>query len=418
MALRQVLAVALCIAINVIDGFDILCASFTGPAIAHDWALDPTRLGLVFSAAPLGMVAGALLLAPLADRWGRRRMMPFYLLLVTVGMMGAALAPDLRMLLIARVSTGLGVAAAMAAANTVVAEQANNRWRDLCLSLQAGGFPLGATAGAMGYFLLAGLGWRFMYVLGAGVSAVFILGILAWMPESVAFLCRRRPTGALEQVNRILTDVELRDRAPRPHGARMPAFGDLGFGTALICLAFFSLMFTFYFLTSWTPKLLTDYGLSAQMGVSGAVLMNLGGVAGDLVFAGLAGRWAAGRLGPLFMTACFVTAIGFAFLSGTLSALLPMTFLLGFLLFGSMACLYALVPSIFPAEIRTTGTGVAIGMGRIGATLGPYLGGVLIASAWTRPAYLLALSAPLLVCAAAALALQKRASGVRNVFDR
>ena len=415
MSRAQVLAVALCVVINMADGFDILASAFTGPGVARDWALSPTALGVYFSASLAGMVLGALALSPAADLWGRRRTVLVCLLLVAAGMLGSAAAPSLAVLVGARVVTGVGVAAAMATINTVVAEQANDRRRDLAICLQALGFPLGGVLGALGVYLIAELSWRWVFVLGAALAVALIAAVAAWLPESFDFLAARRPPRALERANRLLARLDLPpiealpapavpSRAPAASG---PASAGAPLGAMLICGVFFLLMFTFYFLTNWTPKLLTTYGLSLHLGVSGAVFMNLGGVAGDLAFAGLTLRWTALRLGPPFMLACLATAIGFAFVPTTLGALMPVAFLLGFLLFGSMASLYAIVPSVFPARVRTTGTGMALGLGRIGAVAGPYAGGLLIAAGWSRPAYLLAMAAPLAFSAAMTLALSR-----------
>jgi MFS family permease len=105
------------------------------------------------------------------------------------------------------------------------------------------------------------------------------------------------------------------------------------------------------------------------------------------------------------MVACAGTTVAFAFIPTSLAMLMPTAFLLGFLLFGSMACLFAMAPAIFPALTRTTGTGLALGIGRIGAVIGPYAGGLLIAAKWNRAAYLMAMAAPLLLCAAATYAI-------------
>jgi predicted MFS family arabinose efflux permease len=240
-------------------------------------------------------------------------------------------------------------------------------------------------------------------------------GAWVWLPESLDFLLERRPAGALARANHLLIrlrlpKMEVLADAPGADRVAMRALlrGDLAAGSLLLCAAFFSLMFTFYFLTSWTPKLLTDYGLSNRGGVSGAVFMNLGGVAGDVAFGLLTLRWTAARLGPSFMIACAATTVAFAFIPTSLAMLMPTAFLLGFLLFGSMACLFAIAPAIFPALARTTGTGLALGVGRIGAVIGPYAGGVLIAAKWDRVAYLIAMAAPLAACAAATYALSRR----------
>lgn len=415
MSSLQVFAVALCTVINAVDGFDILAVAFTAPGIARDWRLHPTQLGLLFSAGLAGMTLGALALSPLADYWGRRRTVLLSLTLVTVGMLGSAVAPGLGWLIAARAITGAGVGAMMPTINTVVAEFSNDRRRDLAVCAQGAGFPLGGALGGVGVYFLSDLSWRWVFAAGGAFSLLLIVPVLLWMPESMDFLIARRPRRALERLNALLTRMGLATihslpespdrerRAPQVSGLRSLQLDGL-----LICSSFFLLMFTFYFLTNWTPKLLSGYGLSVRVGISGAVLMNLGGFIGDLVFAALTIRWPASRVGPIFMALCFLTAAAFAFLPMRIELLAPVALLMGFLLFGSMLSLYAMVPTIFPAHIRTTGTGFALGMGRIGATIGPYVGGVLIAMGWDRPSYLLAMAAPLLLCAALTHSLSQR----------
>lgn len=415
MSRAQVIAVVLCTVINMMDGFDILAAAFTAPGIARDWLLSPTQLGLLFSSGLAGMTVGALALSPLADHWGRRRTVLLSLVVITLGMLGSALAPALEPLIVARAITGAGVGAMMPTINTVVAEFANDRRRDLSVCLQGAGFPLGGAVGGIGVYLLADVSWRWVFLAGGVVSLLLIIPVLLWMPESMDFLIARRPPRALERLNELLAKIGLRkldtlpqatqSRAEQAAGARASR---LPLNTFLICASFFLLMFTFYFLTNWTPKLLTDYGLSTRMGISGAVLMNLGGFIGDLVFAALMLRWPAARMGPVFMSLCFITVVVFAFIPVKIEVLTPVALLIGFLLFGSMLSLYAMVPTVFPATVRTTGTGFALGLGRIGATVGPYVGGLLIAMGWHRPEYLLLMATPLLACAALTRSLARR----------
>ncbi|HWE47057.1 MAG TPA: MFS transporter [Caulobacteraceae bacterium] len=408
MAPVQVAAVALCIAINMVDGFDVMIASFTGPGIAKAWGLKPTDLGLLFSAAPFGMMIGAVALSPLSDLFGRRRTIPLFLLLVTAGMLVSAFAPGLGVLVASRVATGVGICATMAAINTVTAEQSNDRRRDLAVSLQATGFPAGGALGALAFLLAPGLDWRAAFLCGAILSVVLLVLALVLLPESFGFLIARKPKGALEALNRQLARMGLATltrlpdpMAPQPGQSAQHPWTGLAWPASLICVSYFALMFTFYFLTSWTPKLLADFGLAARAAVSGAMLINLGGVLGDLVFSALAAKWPARRIGPLFMAGAFIMAVAFALAPRDLNILLPLAFLIGFLLYGAMASLYAAVPGVFPAAVRTSGTGLALGIGRVGATAGPYIGGLLVAAAWTRPGYVTIMSAPLIVCAIA-----------------
>jgi benzoate transport len=416
MSTTQIVAVALCTVINMVDGFEILIAASTGPGIAREWGLSSTELGLLFSSALAGMTVGALALSPLADHWGRRRTVLLSLVIITAGMMLSAVATGLHALMAARGLTGIGVGAMMPTINTVVAEFANRKRHDFSVCVQGTGFPLGGALAAVFVYLASDLSWRWVFFAGGMFSLLLIPAVFAWMPESFEFLIERRPRHTLKRLNRLLGKLGLPEVGELPalprkvtlDGAGSTLWQALGIETVTICTTFFLLMFTFYFITNWTPKLLTDYGLSRQMGVSGAALMNIGGVVGDLVFAALVVRWPAYRVGPVFMTACFLTTVVFAFVPMQLDVLLSTALLLGFLLFGSMASLYAIVPTIYPAALRATGTGIALGLGRTGATVGPYVGGVLISMGWNREVYLIVMALPLLVCAVLTRSLVRR----------
>lgn len=404
----QVLAIAVCTTINVVDGFDVLASAVTAFGIGGQWALQASEFGVLFSSGLAGMTAGALLLSPAADLWGRRTTVLLCLCITASGMLAAAGAVTFWGLILARVATGIGVGAMLPAINTVVAECASDRRRDLAVCVQAAGFPLGGVLGGVAVYLASDSNWRWVYLAGSGLSIFLILVVLRWLPESVDFLLVRQPPGALAKVNDLLGRLDLPliaclpAKPAKPNAARSSAIRDLGLGPRAftICAAYFLLMFSFYFLASWTPKLLADYGFSTRAGVSGSVFMSLGGVVGDLAFAVLTLVCPAQRLGQLFLVSCFLAVTLLATLPLQLGALVPVAFLIGFLLFGSIASLYAIVPQLFPTRVRAGGTGLALGMGRIGATAGPYVGGLLIAHSWNRTSYLLVMSMPLIACSA------------------
>lgn len=403
----QVLAITVCTVINMVDGFDILASAFTAFAIGREWTLHATDFGVLFSSGLAGMTVGALLLSPLADFWGRRKTVLLCITITSGGMLLSALAPTFWSLVAARAATGIGVGAMMATINTIVAEYSNDRRRDLAVCVQAAGFPLGGAVGGLGVYFASDVSWRWVYAAGGTFSALLIVAVVTWLPESLDFLLARRPRHALKRVNELLGWLALppMDRLPvAPVGilklVAVERWSGIGLNGVLICASFFLSMFSFYFLTNWMPKLLSDYGFSARVGVSGSVFLSLGGVIGDLAFAALTLRWAAHRLGPAFMIGCFLAVVLFTILPLQLGSLIPISFVIGILLFGSIASLYAIVPQLYPAAVRTSGTGLALGMGRIGATAGPYVGGLLIAASWNRTAYILMMSVPLVACAA------------------
>ncbi|WP_048436176.1 MFS transporter, partial [Methylobacterium platani] len=178
--------------------------------------------------------------------------------------------------------------------------------------------------------------------------------------------------------------------------------------TLAACAAYFCVMTTCYFFLSWTPKVLTELGLGVSGGISGAMLMNLGGAVGCLLFGFVARKAGTRRLAAAFMAGLFLAATLFGHVPATPAALLAAALAIGFCLYGSINAMYAVVPPIFPAPVRTTGTGLAMSVGRLGAVTGPALAGMLMAAGWERPDYCMALALPML---AAALCLRWVAAG-------
>jgi benzoate transport len=395
MSRLQIAAVAICIALNMLDGFDVLIVAFTASSISADWNLSGAQLGVLLSAGLFGMAGGSLFLAPWADRYGRRALILVCLGVITVGMLASAAAQNLAQLTALRVLTGLGIGGMLASIGVITAEYSSDKWRSTNISLQATGYPVGATiGGAIAAVLIAHYGWRSAFLFGAIVSALMFPVVIRALPESMDFLLARRPARALERINDLLrrmgrstiSELPLVRHAEQQQ-ARNPLRG-LFTGTAarstlLIWSSFFLLMFGFYFVMSWTPRLLVTAGLSAQEGVTGGVLLNLGGIAGGTLFAWLASQFPLRRLTYVYLGVTAAFTILFGYFATALTTAFLIALAIGVFLFGSMAGLYSLAPILYPASVRTTGMGWAIGVGRIGAILSPMIAGVLVDAGWT-----------------------------------
>ena len=404
----QVTAVAICLLINMVDGFDVLAISFAAPEIAREWSLPPTELGILFSAGLAGMVLGSLVFGPLADRVGRRPMILASLVVISTGMLASALALNLSQLALLRMVTGLGIGGMLASLNTMVAEYSSDRRRKLAISFLQAGYPVGGIiAGVASVYLISKFGWRSVFVFGGILSASMIPLVLMRLPESLDYLLSRRTPGTLERVNELMRHLghaELKQLpAPRNHdtkpGSKVTELfsREMGPRTVGMFACFFAVMCSWYFVVNWTPKILVDAGLSLDSGISGGLLLSLGGVLGGLTLGFLAGVVNVHRLVAIFAVLSVVSMTVFGLLATNLALMLGVTFLIGFLLAGSMIGLYTIVPDVYPPWLRSTGTGWAIGIGRLGAVAGPYLAGVLIAAGWDRSMYYLALSLPLIL---------------------
>ncbi|MEQ1580624.1 MAG: MFS transporter [Steroidobacteraceae bacterium] len=390
----QVFAVALCTGLNMLDGFDVLVMAFTAAEVAKEWSLSGAQLGVLLSAGLFGMAGGSLFLAPLADRFGRRALIVTCLVLITIGMLLSAATTAPIQLAFLRALTGLGIGGMLASLSVITGEFASGKWRSASISAQVTGYSIGATIGGIiAGWLMANYGWRSVFAFGGVVSGVLIPVVLVALPESLDYLLARRPPNALSKLNSLLRKMgrpELEQLPPASEatsptaqkGMKSLFTGQIGRSTLLIWTSFFMLMLSFYFFQSWTPRLLVAAGMSNQQGVTGGVLLNIGGIIGGAAFA-----WTSVKVGlKSLSSACMLlTAVASAVYAAFATGLVPaftIALFIGMFMFGAMASLYSITPLLYPPEIRATGTGWAIGIGRIGAIVAPLAAGVLIDSGW------------------------------------
>jgi MFS family permease len=379
----QLSVIALCVGLNMLDGFDVLAMSFAASGVKADWHLPDGQLGALLSAGLIGMGLGSLTLGPCADRWGRRIIVLLSVAIAGLGMLGSALARDFAELLSLRVLTGIGIGGTIASVAVIVSECAPDALRGTALAVYATGYSIGATiGGALAAYAIPRYGWRAAFVIGGTLS--LLMWPLAWrkLPESLEFrtVSSQRGQGSIGAQLRLLI---------RP-------------STLLVWIVFFCTMAGFYFILSWTPRLLNAAGLSAAQGMTAGVLLNLGGIAGCGLFAFAASRADTHRLllGALIGSAVLIVAFGMVM--SRLHVALWTALLLGIIANAAMAGLYAVGPPLYPTAVRTTGMGWAIGIGRFGAILAPLASGALLDRGWI-PAQLYYVFSAAFVAAAAAI---------------
>jgi benzoate transport len=410
----QMTMVGMCLVINMIDGFDVLAIAFTGPSIAAEWGIGPAELGILFSSGLLGMALGSLFIGPFADKWGRRPLVLGCLVIITTGMFLSAMATDMWQLSAFRLYTGLGIGGMLASINTLVSEFASDKRREFCVSVLQSGYPTGATiGGVVSVYLLAQYDWRAVFIFGGTASAIML--VITWftLSESIDYLSTQKKPETLGRINSILTKMGRKTLTTLPNDITetKEATSQKSFdfktlfskeylhSTLTIWLGFFCIMFTFYFAINWTPKIIADFGNTIGEGVSFGVWFNGGGILGALSLGFIAGHFDVRKLVSIFMVLSFITLAAFGFLPNHFGLMMGIGLAIGFLLNGSMIGLYAIVPQIYKPGIRTFGTGWAIGIGRLGAVLGPYVAGLIIAAGYGRDIYYPLLAAPVLIAA-------------------
>lgn len=383
----QILVVVMCIALNALDGFDVLAISFASPGIAGEWGINRAELGIVLAAELFGMAVGSIVLGGLADRHGRRPTILLCLVVMTLGMYLASLVASISQLLLIRFVTGLGIGGMLASTNAMVAEFSNLKRRNLAVILMATGYPLGAiVGGSISTLLLQAFDWRAIFVFGALVTGVFL--VISWfvLPESVEYLASRRPARALERIN---TTLGKMGHPPVDQLATVDMGGvsrssfhklfssDFRALVVLMVVAYFMLIMTFYYILKWIPKIVVDMGYEAASAGGVLVWANIGGAIGAVLLGLLAQKVPLRQLLVVVLLIAFAMVSAFGLGQSSLAGLALIAAATGFFTNASVVGFYALMATTFPSDIRASGTGVVIGVGRGGAALGPVIAGFL-----------------------------------------
>ena len=401
----QLSTILVCFLMNMLDGMDVMVISYTAPAIAKEWAIKPTDLGMVFSVGLLGMAVGAMFLASQADRIGRRRM-----ILLSAGLMGVCVlatvyVSSLPMLVVARFVSGLGIGSMLASTATLTAEYAPTRTKDFWVSFVMSGYPIGAVlSGMVAARIIPDYGWRAMFTM-AGMATLLTLPIIYFfLSESLDFLLKAQPKGALEKANQILKKMGREPVMELPTSRTRIAKASVSElfadnrqrATLLLWTVLFLSFATLYFLTMWIPKLATNAGLAMNLAIYAGTVFNLGAFFGIVTQGYLSARLGLQRVICGFLVATALLMVAFGYVSGSGWVLLLFG-LIGFGIQGGFVGMYSLAAKLYPTHVRATGVGWAVGAGRIGAVVGPMVGGLLIGAGWSMPANFIAFAIPALI---------------------
>lgn len=411
----QFLIIGVALILNIVDGYDVMAMAFTAHSIGEYLQISPAHLGILFSVALAGMMIGAMFIAPFSDIIGRRKMLLISVSVIGTSVIATGHATALWQMISLRAITGLGVGSMLASLTAISSEYTPSKYRSLAVVTITAGYPLGATLGG---FIAAPLiptyGWQSVFFAGGTATLLMVPVIYFLVPESLQFLIAKRPANALQKLNLALTRINkptLDELPPLEQAGKVEKANVLSLLTEKRRLTTITLWSTFffcficlYFLMSWIPKLVVNSGLTESQGVYAAVAFNGGGVIGIISLGWLSARMSLSRLICLFLSVAALGMMLFASASDSVP-LLQVLFVIGFFLQGGFTGLYAVAAKIYPTEIRTTGVGWAIGLGRFGAVVGPYVGGMLIAGGYSMETNFFLFSLPLLIAGALAFRL-------------
>ena len=409
----QWMVTALCGLIVFVDGFDAQAMGFVAPALTADLQVSRAVLGGVISSGLVGMMVGALLLGPLADRIGRKPVLIASTLIFGVGSLLTANACTVDGLSMYRLITGLGMGGAMPNAIALTSEYMPSKKRATAVTAMMCGFSLGAAVGGfVAAALIPRFGWEAVFVAG-GVVPLLIVPIAAVaLPESIRFLLGRpdgqaRATASLSRIAPHVPDVIAADAEASGQGFIVSRLFTDGRAvvTLLIWVVYFTNLLDLYFLNSWLPTIMSDNGIRAETAIRVTALFQVGGCIGAVLLG-----WTLDRRRTFAVIACcFLWAAFWIVVTAEAGASVPLliTAMLasGVGIIGGQNGSHALSSDYYPTAIRATGVGWALGIGRIGSIVGPLIGGYLLTQAGGARQVLWMACIPALVATAAATAI-------------
>jgi len=411
MTAGQFFVIAICFILNTLDGFDIVAMSVSAPALVEAWGIAPTQKGYILGAALAGWAAGAMFLAPLSDKYGRRTMILIAAIVTGSMMLLTGILPhSVALMILVRFITGLGVGVIMASTTALTAEFTPERWRNLAVPVVVVGFPFGAlVTGPVAAWLLP-YGWETLFFTGGFCTLLIAFLMYLLLPESVSYLANKKGDVAerLAQVNKLLARIKCApiDALPPPvQGVAAAKVSSLlvpanRLLTLKIWLIFFVSLLNLYFILTWLPSLFESNNFARADSLRAFTYFTLGSVLGVLALGFITIKTSLSKPIALFFIISALTMFYFAYLGGTeLWISYILLFIIGFVFAGGYTAMYTVAARAYPAIIRATGVGWAIGLGRIGGILAPIITGLLVDIGWTIGPLFVFFGTPILLAA-------------------
>lgn len=412
----QVGVAVLCGLIAMLDGFDTQSIAFVATTISKEWDIQAGTFGPVFAAGLLGLMVGQLILGPLADRRGRRGVILFCTLWFGAFTFATAYADSWNTLLGLRFLTGVGLGGAMPNIIALTSEYSPKSIRATLIAVMFGGFPLGAAIGGyVSSFIIPAYGWQSVFFLGGLIPILLLVPLYLYLPESLQHLTRSGGrTSVVQDMAIRLNPGKLLPENPNfvvqqqmsGKNNLLSLFQNgLTNKTLLLWMAYFFSLLMIYFLMSWLPVILNEAGMSLDKALYAAIALNIGGMLGGIALGTQLDRYNPYKvlaIGYLIAGVC-IAGIGVSVHSSPL--LMCIVFAAGFTVIGGQTAMHYIATHIYPSELRATGIGTALAVGRIGSIVGPVAGGYLISQSIPFAELFRIGSVPALAVAAAILLL-------------
>ncbi len=375
----------LCMLAQIFDGFDISSIGMAVPALIKAWGLPAPMFANTFVMSSVGIMIGALCSGPAGDRIGRKPVLVASLFVLGLSSLGCSQVTTIPQLVWLRMFTGIGIGMLLPATVALTSDYVPERLRAAVIMVVFTGAPLGGFLGkVLVAKLLPSYGWPMIFWIGGLLPLALIPVLMIWLPESPRFLLTKGnlSAGARRLLDRLGIDPAA-PAGPVDVAQGNPVAGlfrdGLTVTTILIWIMFFSNLLSMYLISYWMPTVLSLSGLSTPDAVFASSMGDAGPLLSIFLMAPLTTKFGATHVirVMLFIGIVVIAVMGLASLPYLV--LLGVIFLIGACTVGSQTGLNGMTGALYPARIRNTGMAWALGVGRLGAIIGPYLGGLLLA---------------------------------------
>jgi MFS transporter, AAHS family, 4-hydroxybenzoate transporter len=421
----QIRVAALCALIQVCDGYDINSIGVTVPALTHAWSLPGPAFTQAFLWSSIGIMVGALSAGPIGDRVGRKPLLLASLTIFGLASVLSAFAGSLPVLSILRFFTGMGIGGAFPGAATLSGDYAPQRFRATMIMATFTGAPIGGfVCGQLAGLLLPSFGWPSIFLVGGVVPLLMVPALALWLPESPRFLAAKR--GLSQRETALLRRLDISPGQAAVESLDLAQgnpvkmlFGEgYALQTVLLWVIFFCSLMNLFLFVYWLPQVLHLSGMTPAEAARTTSFRELGAILA-VVYLGLL----IDRFGPE-RTLAWHYAAGVVFIAAIALAAMPylllalVIFFSGMTIIGSQTGANATCGKLYPARMRTSGLGWALGIGRLGGIAAPVLGGYLLSLGMAPPHIFLSACGFAVIAAAATGLLALRGVRAEPLADR
>lgn len=377
-----------CLLLLIIDGYDLSVAGIALPSIMQQMGVSASTAGFMASSALFGMMLGSIFLGALSEKIGRRWTISICIFLFSTFTAATAFTTEPVTFSVMRFIAGLGIGGVVPNIIAQMSEYAPKRIRSLMTATIFSGYAFsGILAAVLGKLLIVDYGWQTVFI-AAGAPVFLIPFVMKSMPESLSYLIAHGDDSRLRDVARRIQPgirLEAHEQFLVPAGSRAEGVSiaqlflqGRGVSTFMFWIAFFSGLFMVYALSSWLTKLMAMSGYSLGSALSFVIALNVGAMIGAI-----GGGWLADKLHIKWVLVAMYALGGLFLYLMTLKTSTEVLYLViaavGACSTGAQIIAYAYCGQFYPVAIRSTGIGMATGVGRSGAILAPVLIGQIVA---------------------------------------